>query len=57
MAFRIHDSVVRGEIDNRVKSVVRGKVWLENRAEPLTLIGLVDGHVGRQGRLAIGQLL
>jgi hypothetical protein len=37
MAFRIHDSVVRGEIDNRVKGVVRGKVWVEGRAEPITL--------------------
>jgi hypothetical protein len=37
MAFRIHDSVVRGEIDNRIKGIVRGKIWLENRAEPLTL--------------------
>jgi hypothetical protein len=37
MAFRIHDSVVRGEIDNRVKGIVRGKVWLEGRAEPVVL--------------------
>jgi hypothetical protein len=37
MAFRIHDSVVRGEVDNRVKGVVRGKIWLEGRAEPLIL--------------------
>ena len=37
MAFRIHDSVVRGEIDNRVKGIVRGKVWVENRAEPVAL--------------------
>src|SRR5439155_4194546 len=37
MAFRIHDSVVRGEIDNRVKGIVRGKVWLEGRAEPMVL--------------------
>ena len=37
MAFRIHDSVVRGEIDNRVKGVVRGKIWLECRAEPMLL--------------------
>lgn len=37
MAFRIHDSVLRGEIDNRVKGAVRGKIWLEGRAEPLTL--------------------
>jgi hypothetical protein len=37
MAFRIHDSVVRGEIDNRIKGTVRGKIWLEGRAKPLTL--------------------
>lgn len=37
MAFRIHDSVVRGEIDNRVKGIVRGKIWLENRNEPVIL--------------------
>jgi hypothetical protein len=29
--------VVRGEIDNRVKGIVRGKIWLENRTEPLAL--------------------
>lgn len=37
MAFRIHDSVVRGEIDNRSKGIVRGKIWLESRSEPITL--------------------
>lgn len=37
MAFRIHDSVVRGEIDNRVKGIVRGKIWVERRAEPIVL--------------------
>jgi hypothetical protein len=37
MAFRIHDSVVRGEIDNRTKGIVRGKIWLEGLPEPLTL--------------------
>jgi len=37
MAFRIHDSVVRGEIDNRVKGIVRGQIWVENRAEPVIL--------------------
>ncbi len=37
MAFRIHDSVVRGEIDNRVKGTVRGHIWLEGRAEPVVL--------------------
>ena len=37
MAFRIHDSVVRGEIDNRVKGTVRGRIWVEGRAEPVIL--------------------
>jgi hypothetical protein len=37
MAFRIHDSVVRGEIDNRVKGKVKGKIWVEGRAEPVVL--------------------
>src|SRR6266516_1486171 len=37
MAFRIHDSVVRGEIDNRVKGIVRGKIWVEGCAEPVML--------------------
>jgi hypothetical protein len=37
MAFRIHDSVVRGEIDNRIKGIVRGKIWIEGRTEPLEL--------------------
>src|SRR6266487_6409187 len=37
MAFRIHDSVVRGEIDNRTKGVVRGKIWVEGRTEPVVL--------------------
>jgi hypothetical protein len=37
MAFRIHDSVVRGEVDNRVKGIVRGRFWLEGRAQPVVL--------------------
>jgi hypothetical protein len=37
MAFRIHESVVRGEIDNRVKGVVRGKIWVEGCAGPVVL--------------------
>lgn len=37
MAFRIHDSIVRGEIDNRVKGIVRGRLWIEGRTEPITL--------------------
>jgi hypothetical protein len=37
MAFRIQDSVVRGEIDNRAKGIVRGSIWVEGRAEPVVL--------------------
>ena len=37
MAFRIHDSVVRGEIDNRVKGTVRGRIWVEGCDQPIVL--------------------
>jgi hypothetical protein len=37
MAFRIHESVVRGEIDNREKGIVRGKIWVEDRNAPVVL--------------------
>lgn len=37
MAWRIHDSVVRGEIDNREKGVVRGRLWLDGLDAPVEL--------------------
>jgi hypothetical protein len=37
MAWRIHDSVQRGEIDNREKGVVRGRVWLHGLTDPVVL--------------------
>lgn len=37
MAFRIHESVVRGEIDNRIKGAVRGKIWVAGHPEPIML--------------------
>lgn len=37
MAFRIHDSVLRGELDNREKGIVRGKIWVCGREEPVAL--------------------
>jgi hypothetical protein len=37
MAFRIHETVLRGEIDNRTKGIVRGKVWLAGKDEPVIL--------------------
>jgi hypothetical protein len=37
MAWHIHDSVIRGEIDNRVKGIVRGRLWLNGLTEPVHL--------------------
>jgi hypothetical protein len=37
MAWRIQDSVIRGEIDNRVKGRVRGRLWLNGLAKPVLL--------------------
>ena len=37
MAWRLRSSVVRGEIDNRVKGRVTGKVWLVGREDPVVL--------------------
>ncbi len=37
MAWRIESSVIRGEIDNRRRGSVRGKIWLEGYARPLIL--------------------
>ncbi|HEY4249316.1 MAG TPA: hypothetical protein VGM64_21010 [Lacunisphaera sp.] len=37
MAWRIEDSVIRGEIDNRVRGHVTGRIWFAGREEPLEL--------------------
>lgn len=37
MAWRIHEHVLRGEIDNRTRGRVTGQVWLEGAPEPLRL--------------------
>ncbi len=37
MAWRLRSSVVRGEIDNRVKGKITGKVWLVGRDKPVVL--------------------
>ncbi len=37
MAWRIQDSVIRGEIDNRMKGRVRGKLWLDGLDKPVKL--------------------
>lgn len=37
MAWRIDEQVIRGEIDNRARGRVTGKIWLVGRTEPVTL--------------------
>lgn len=38
MPWRIHDSVTHGEIDNREKGLVCGRIWLHGAAEPTELM-------------------
>ena len=37
MAWRIHECVSKGEIDNRQRDHVRGQIWLVGRDEPIRL--------------------
>ncbi|ACB74281.1 hypothetical protein [Opitutus terrae] len=37
MAWRIDESVIRGEIDNRTRGRVTGRIWFVGRAEPVEL--------------------
>lgn len=37
MAWRIEDSVQRGELDNRERDVVRGRLWLHGVTEPVVI--------------------
>ena len=37
MAWRIDEQVVRGEIDNRARGRVTGRIWFHGRAEPVAL--------------------
>ena len=37
MAWRIDKAVVRGELDNRVRGRVTGRIWFVERAEPVVL--------------------
>src|SRR5438128_10740002 len=37
MAWRINETVVRGEIDNRVSGKIAGRIWLLRRDEPIAL--------------------
>lgn len=37
MAWRLHDHVLRGEIDNRVRGRVTGRIWLQGLDDPMVL--------------------
>ncbi len=45
MAWRLHDQLVRGEIDNRIRGRVTGRIWMEGWREPLALA--LDGNAWR----------
>ena len=45
MAWRLNQSVVKGEIDNRTKGVVTGKIWLAGIENPIEL--RLDGNCHR----------
>ncbi len=50
MAWRIERVVLRGEIDNRTRGRVTGRLWLLGRAEPLALDLVGDCHRDLAGR-------
>src|ERR1700682_5887839 len=37
MARRIHDSVIKGELDNRERGRIRGRIWLLGHDQPVVL--------------------
>ncbi len=45
MAWRIDEQVIRGEIDNRTRGHVRGRIWLVGREQPVLLE--LDGNPWR----------
>jgi len=51
MAWRIQDNVIRGEIDNRTKGVVRGRIWLRGIEEPIVLELTGNAHADLAGCL------
>ena len=43
------DCVFHGEVDNQVKGIVRGKIWMEGRPKPITLE--LQGNAGARNYL------
>ena len=51
MAWHLHEHVLRGEIDNRTRGRVTGRIWLAGVEEPLVLQLLGDCHPDLAGCL------
>jgi hypothetical protein len=51
MAWRLHEHVLRGEIDNRTRGRVTGRIWLAGVEEPLALELRGDCHPDLAGCL------
>ena len=51
MAWRLHEHVLRGEIDNRTRGRVAGRIWLAGVEEPLVLELVGDCHPDLAGCL------
>jgi hypothetical protein len=51
MAWRLHEHVLRGEIDNRTRGCVAGRIWLAGVEEPLVLELRGDCHPDLAGCL------
>jgi hypothetical protein len=51
MAWRIHDNVIRGEIDNRTRGIIRGRIWVHGLGEPVVLELTGNAHPDLAGCL------
>jgi hypothetical protein len=49
MAWRIEHNVIRGEIDNRLRGRVEGRIWLAGRSDPLVLRLSGNCHIDLAG--------
>jgi hypothetical protein len=51
MAWRIDENVICGEVDNRVKGHITGRIWFQGQAEPLVLNLKGNAHADLAGCL------
>ena len=50
MAWRIHETITRGELDNRIRGHITGRLWILGRNEPVVLDLLGDCRRDLAGR-------